>query len=600
MAGTLTRIASLHQALWNLDGWYRRAWFVWPQALSLLAGVLVFSSGEPSAPRPAAAPWVKPVAAATPAPPSAPAPPSEDSQLCNNVFADAKQRGAACDRLIQTGKLAGAELATAYFGRAWMHQLASQFDAAIADYSESIKLNPKNYIAYNGRGWMYVNKNDLDKALQDFNQSIDINRANVNALAFANRAEVRRRQGKLSEALADVSEALRLNDKLEMAILVRNGIQADLKRLEEAAKKPPPAQTSEAPPAPPRAPPASPSAEAPARQPPASAGAAAPARKPSGGADPVAERRARALASLQKGDYDGAIAEFTQIIQGEGVGSADFEGRSAAYAGKKQHDLAIADLTRAIGFALHGWEPHARRAELYAMRGDNDRAISDLNAAINDHKADNARVFFQRGDVNLRRDDYDLAWDDFNKVIERAPDAPEGYLGRGLAHARKMHALINFCAGRQPNQSRTLDGGPCARPIDFEPAIEDLRNALKRKPTLGLAHYEIGRIMAQRNRWEDAVQAYTDAIRANPNDALAYNNRGVAYNKLKKKELAFVDFNEAIRLDQRVAAAWVNRGDMFAESGRRQQAISDYRKALDIDSKFAPALERLKRLGIRL
>lgn len=307
------------------------------------------------------------------------------------------------------------------------------------------------------------------------------------------------------------------------------------------------------------------------------------------------------MASLQRRDFDGAITQFSALIQAGSRNPIDFDARGTAYSSKQPSDAdsAMADFTRAIALSGHDWRPHAKRAMLFAARGQYKEALNDLNAAINDHAGSDASLFFIRGRVHQSLRDSDRAWQDFNKTIELAPDNAEAYLLRGQESANYYRELIEKCRKETESQRNLEIGGRCSRPINFSEAQADFRTAFAKNPRLAQAPYELGRIMNELNRNEDAVQAYTDAIRVNPNYALAYNNRGVAYNKLKKRELAFADFNEAIRLDQRVAAAWVNRGDMFANDGQRQRAISDYRKALDIDGNFAPALERLKRMGIR-
>lgn len=555
MGATITHLAGMHQALWALDGWYKRAWFVWPQALSLFGVVLLLTYEDAAPPAPVAAQWVKPVATA--------APDGEDSKLCNNVMADAKQRGEACDRLIKSGKIAGLALADAYFGRGWMNQLLNQYDAAIADYSEVLKINPRSYPALNNRGWMYVNKNDLDKALQDLSQSIEINRTALNAVALANRAEVLRRQSKLTEALTDVTEALKLNDRMEWAVTVRNNVRADFKRLEEQARKP------------------------------------APSPAPSQ-ADPAAERRTRAHALLQKNDYEGVIAELSVLIREGSRVPWDFDTRAMAYVRKKPSDLnsAMADTTQAISLAGHDWRPHARRAEIFISRGQYKEALDDLNAAINDHAPVEAIAFILRGRVHLHNGAHDLAWRDFNKAIELAPNDAEAYLLRGQALASAVHKVVEACRNDGGGQRQLVGASPCSRPVDFNQAEADFKTAFAKNPKLAQAPYEIGRIMYALDRYDDAVKAFTEAIRVSPNFALAYNNRGVAYVKLKQRELAFADFTEAVRHDQRVIAAWTNRADMFALAGRRQEAIGDYRKALDIDGNYAPAREGLRRLGV--
>src|SRR5262249_21929950 len=46
------------------------------------------------------------------------------------------------------------------------------YDRAIADYSEAIRLNPQYALAFDNRGNAYWNKADYDRALSDYNEAI--------------------------------------------------------------------------------------------------------------------------------------------------------------------------------------------------------------------------------------------------------------------------------------------------------------------------------------------------------------------------------------------------------------------------------------------
>jgi len=55
--------------------------------------------------------------------------------------------------------------------RAWAHLIAGEYDRAIADFTEAIRLDPKCGSAYRGRGNAYKEKGDSDKARADFDQA---------------------------------------------------------------------------------------------------------------------------------------------------------------------------------------------------------------------------------------------------------------------------------------------------------------------------------------------------------------------------------------------------------------------------------------------
>jgi tetratricopeptide (TPR) repeat protein len=88
-------------------------------------------------------------------------------------------------------------------------------DRAIADYTEAIKLNPKDALAYDNRGTAWRDKGDLDRALADYNTAIKLNP--TNAVAHGNRGNLQRERGDNRKALADYTEALRLDPHFALA-----------------------------------------------------------------------------------------------------------------------------------------------------------------------------------------------------------------------------------------------------------------------------------------------------------------------------------------------------------------------------------------------
>jgi len=65
----------------------------------------------------------------------------------------------------------------------------NDYDRAIADYSEAIRLDRNYAFAFNNRGLAYATKGDYDRAIPDYNEAIRLNAKF--ATAFCNRGKAK-------------------------------------------------------------------------------------------------------------------------------------------------------------------------------------------------------------------------------------------------------------------------------------------------------------------------------------------------------------------------------------------------------------------------
>jgi tetratricopeptide (TPR) repeat protein len=83
------------------------------------------------------------------------------------------------------------------------------YNGAIADYDQAIRLNPKDAVAYVGRGAARNELGDWDGAISDLTQAIRLDPKN--ALAYYYRGNVRSELGDKVGAITDLDQAIRLN-----------------------------------------------------------------------------------------------------------------------------------------------------------------------------------------------------------------------------------------------------------------------------------------------------------------------------------------------------------------------------------------------------
>ncbi len=80
----------------------------------------------------------------------------------------------ACTRLIDSGTLAGRDLATAYFNRAYSLDEVGHYAEAISDLTLALNLHPTHGDSWRNRGVAYENMGVFDKAAADWETEIEV------------------------------------------------------------------------------------------------------------------------------------------------------------------------------------------------------------------------------------------------------------------------------------------------------------------------------------------------------------------------------------------------------------------------------------------
>jgi len=144
-----------------------------------------------------------------------------------NVAACAQTRDhdaaiAGCTRIVEDGKQKPRARAAAHYNRGNAHAAKGDQSSAIADYDESIKLEPKNALALNNRGTARSETGDTDAAIADFSAAIKLNPRF--ASAYFNRANAYAAKGEAERAIADYTAALKHNRRNVNAYIARGAL----------------------------------------------------------------------------------------------------------------------------------------------------------------------------------------------------------------------------------------------------------------------------------------------------------------------------------------------------------------------------------------
>ncbi|MCA6121780.1 caspase family protein [Bradyrhizobium sp. WSM 1704] len=172
--------------------------------------------------------------------------------LCTTETTPADQMIDACTKIIALKVFSGEKLATIHFWRAVGWNKKGNYPQVIADATEALRLKPSTAV-YNLRGSAYFDKGEYDIAISDFNDALRMgppsgiifhNRGNAyrskgdyakaiadydtaikagpkSAFSYQNRGSSKQALGDLAGALADINEAIRIDPSLPQPLISR-------------------------------------------------------------------------------------------------------------------------------------------------------------------------------------------------------------------------------------------------------------------------------------------------------------------------------------------------------------------------------------------
>ncbi|GAB6391002.1 MAG: tetratricopeptide repeat protein [Treponematales bacterium] len=196
----------------------------------------------------------------------------------------------------------------AYMNRGAAYRYKGDYNRAIADYTQAVKINPALVAAYYGRGLVYADKSEYEEAIAEFNQALGLN-PNL-AFIYGSRGVAYGSKGDYNRAIADFTRAVKLDPGYAAAYYNRG------------------------------------------------------------------------TAYKQKGSYDQAIADFTQAVKLDPSAAAAYYNRGTAYRSRGDYSRAIADYTQAIKLKPDYAAAYNNRGIAHYYQGDYDQAIADYEKAV--------------------------------------------------------------------------------------------------------------------------------------------------------------------------------------------------------------------------
>ena len=188
----------------------------------------------------------------------------------------------------------------------------------------------------------------------------------------------------------------------------------------------------------------------------------------------------RGIEAYQRDNLGDAVDYFTEVILSvvadTTVTARAYNNRGVAYNKKGEYDLAIADFTEMMALRRNDPQAHRNRGATRANHGEYELAIKDFDKAI-DLNPEDARVYNMRGKAYSAIRNYESAAADHIKALELQPNDFAGYFGLGLADFGKK---------------------------DFSSAVANYRQAILLNPASAEAYGNRGEAWLHLGEWEKA------------------------------------------------------------------------------------------------
>lgn len=349
----------------------------------------------------------------------------------------------------------------------------------LSDLEEAIRIDPHCYRAFCFRGYYWHKQGRLDLAVQDYDEAIELNPDFGST--YICRARLKFVKRRWTEAIADFERAIELETEPILALYEQGLTYAHLQQFDEAL-----VSLSES-----------------------------IQRSPD---SPLQQYRVRGVVRALKREFDGAIADFTEVLKRNPHDSEIYNCRSSAWIEKKQFLKGLLDV-----FVVDDLNPQMLPRDQIELVGIRVlKGAEEILARRNDETAEATEFANALRDRGLGY--YTLAR--FEKALPDLDEAIRLDQSSSLAHATRARIWLKQC-----DWNRAID--------DFDVAIErDPRNA-SLLVDRALAHCET-------QNWNAAKDDCTTALQIDPLQIRANARRAVAHRALGQTALAIADCDRVI------------------------------------------------------
>lgn len=438
-----------------------------------------------------------------------------------------------------------------YVNRAYLRYSLDDFFGAMADFDYAIQLDPLNETALFNRALLEIETSANDKALDDLNRLIELDPANVRA--YYNRAIVNASKEQWQAAINDISMVIKDVPDLPEPYYMRSHLYYQLNNMRSAETDHKKAESLAA------------NIQRQA------------ARNPDFGTiSPDDDSRPERADKDKTRSADEAARRFASLLTVENNAEIHEEYNNSAIRGKVQNNNFHIEPMPWVELAFYSSETELRPDTYYIKQVDEINSTRSLRYPI--------RVTHQIPVLDSETSNRHFqSIDYYNSYLATHTPRAVDYIGRAMDYMT-IH--------------------------DYSAAAQDAGRAIALLPDLAIAYYL--RAQANYHNWQTGADTdapasarahsldlvlsdLNSAIEHAPDMAEAWYNKAVVHIALDDFTSALSALNRTIELKPEMGESWYNRGFVYLKLGNERMGISDLSRAGQLG--ILPAYNLIKRIS---
>lgn len=357
------------------------------------------------------------------------------------------------------------------------------------------------------------------------------------------------------------------------------------------------------------------------------------------------------LSLYDKGDLEGAIANYTQAIKLNPRSADAFYNRGLAYYDNEDYSNAIGDYTKSLQINPQA-DAYNNRGLAYEKYGNRTAAATDYRTALrlnpgyelaqdnldrvegndnessagsgggggessagskntsktNNNSSNDSNYYAELADDYYDKRDFDNALINYTKAINLAPNEAASYVRRGFIYhytGRVSEAYDDY------NKAVKLDSSLKSEAYikcmlysvteqNAATVLSDCTKTINEFPSFSLAYYKRGVAYRELGNYDPSMRDFTKSIELYPKFFNSYVYRGLLYEQLNNNNAAITEYTRAIQIvgenNELADLSYSSRGRVYENQNNYSKAAADYRKALQLNPDNSSAKTGLTRV----